>query len=357
MPDDGPLRGAPKSAKPSPFGKTTERIQRPIPASVPRTDLPSTPRPVPAAASTARPVSASVSTARPVSAAVLHSGPASTSRPDAPPASFQPPGTPMYSASVGELALLQLIPRLNTLSADRLERPHVDLEPVAIGAIELARLVHEPMLRARFRALPPSEFDPEWLELLEPLGWALWHIHRANLAASSALSAVVPVELSEAAVELERKMQTCVEYHLSDHPDAGPKVAFLRVGTGYRDLAGDLMGYAELYRDYRDELCHDRKNYREGDADEAVKLATRLFEALALGQGGDQHRLMLRDRTWTLLARCYDEIAATGRWLLRHDPNVSSFFPALRALGRAGALRKGLRPSNTLGLSPPPASI
>ncbi|HEU4410782.1 MAG TPA: hypothetical protein VFS43_36355 [Polyangiaceae bacterium] len=322
MPDDGHLRGAPKTARTSPFGKTTERIQRSGPLVPPR------------------------------------SGPPSSQRLPAAPSALQPAGTPMYDAVAGEQALLLLMPRLNTLSADRLERPRVDLENAAVGAIELARLVREPTLRARFRALPPSEFDPEWLDLLEPLAWALWHVHRADRAANAAVaSAVVPVDLSEAAVELERRMQTCVEYHLSDHPDAGPKVAFLRVGTGYRDLAGDLMGYAELYRDYRDELCHDRKNYREGDADEAVLLATRLFEALALGQGGDQHRLALRDRTWTLLARCYEEIAATGRWLLRHDPNVSSFFPPLHALGRSGGVRKVIRPSNALGLPPPPASL
>ncbi|HEU4537789.1 MAG TPA: hypothetical protein VFS00_26895 [Polyangiaceae bacterium] len=286
--DDAPLRGAAKTANPSTFGKATARIQR--------------------------------------------------------------PSTPMYDPVAGERALLQLMPRLNTLSADRLERPRFDLETVALGAIALARATREPNLRARFLALPPSEFDPEWLELLEPLAMALWHVQRTHLAVtgSSTAAAVVPVELSEAATELERRMQTCVEYHLADHPEAGPKVAFLRVGTGYRDLAGDLMGYAELYRDYRDELRYDRKHYREGDAEEAVRLATRLFEALAMGQGGDQHRIALRDRAWTMLSRCYDEVAVTGRWLLRHDANVGAMFPTLQSLGRAALARKGPRPPGGL---------
>jgi hypothetical protein len=278
--DDAPLRGAPKTERPSAFGKTTTRIQR--------------------------------------------------------------SGTPMYDPVTGEQALLQLMPRLNTLGADKLERPRVDLELVSLGAIALARAAREPNLRARFLALPPSEFDPEWLELLEPLAMALWHVQRKHLAltSSATAAAVVPVELSEAATELERRMQTCVEYHLSDHPEAGPKVAFLRVGTGYRDLAGDLMGYAELYRDYCDELRYDRKHYRESDAEEAVHLATRLFEALAMGQGGDQHRLTLRDRAWTLLSRCYEEVATTGRWLLRHDSNVGTVFPSLQAIGRSTPARK-----------------
>ena len=319
MADDSPLRGPPKNIRPSTFGKTTERIQRPV--------RPPPPPPVPAAT--------------PPSARAI---PVAARPPSSPPAPGPPSdgllrvvGTPMYDAIVGERALLHLMPRLNILSADQLEKPRGDLELVATGALGLARLIREPNLRARFRALPPSEFDPEWLDLLEPLAWALWHVHRTHQAASiSAAAVVVPVDLVEAATDLERRMQTCVEYHLADHPDAGPKVAFLRVGTGYRDLAGDLMGYAELYRDYGEELRHDRKHYRAGDAGEAVVLATRLFEALAMGQGGDQHRLTLRDRTWTLLSRCYEEVAATGRWLLRHDPNVMALFPTLHALGRLG---------------------
>ncbi len=350
MPDDGPLRGSPKAARSSAFGKTTERIQRgALPG--PRPTAPLTPGAVPTPdAAPALPVAApdfapaSPPRAAPVFAPVAPSRAAPASAPlvaaPPPPSPFARPAAPVYDAVVGEQALLSLMPRLNVLSADQLERPRADLELVALGALALARTVREPNLRARFRALPPSEFDPEWLELLEPLAWALWHVHRTHRALSAASAApVVPVDLSEAATELERRMQTCVEYHLADHPEAGAKVAFLRVGTGYRDLAGDLMGYAELYREHRDELCHDRKHYRAGDADEAVVLATRLFEAIAMGQGGDQHRLALRDRAWTLLARCYEEIVTTGRWLLRRDPFAGALFPSLQALGRPGGGR------------------
>lgn len=44
----------------------------------------------------------------------------------------------------------------------------------------------------------------------------------------------------------------------------------------------------------------------------------------------------MRDRAWTLLLRCYDEVAATGRWLLRHEPKVDAYFPSLHAAGRPG---------------------
>jgi hypothetical protein len=244
---------------------------------------------------------------------------------------------PAYDPASGEKALALVKPLLLALPADEIETPRLDLELAALTALNVARLVHEPSLLERFRAMPAAEIDREAVDRLEPFAWAAWHAHRAHqIAARSSSAAVVPVALAEAATELERRMQRCVEYHLADHPEAAAKVAFLRAGTGYRDLAGDLMGYAELYRDYVDELRHDRKQYRVGDADEAVRLATQLFETLAFAQGGVGQALSVRDRAWTLLLRCYDEVAATGRWLLRHEPKVDAYFPSLHSAGRPG---------------------
>ncbi|HEU4411880.1 MAG TPA: hypothetical protein VFS43_41955 [Polyangiaceae bacterium] len=245
------------------------------------------------------------------------------------------PEAPSYDAASGERALAQVGPLLMTLEPHEIESPRVDVELAALAALNVARLVREPSLLERFRSMPAAEFDREQVDRLEPLAWALWHAHRAHqVAALSASSAVVPVALAEAANELERRMQRCVEYHLADHPEAAAKVAFLRAGNGYRDLAGDLMGYAELYRAYRDELRHDRKQYREGDADEAERLAKQLFETLALAQGGIGQAASLRDRAWTLLSRCYDEVTSVGRWLLRHEPKVDAYFPSLHVVGR-----------------------
>jgi hypothetical protein len=247
------------------------------------------------------------------------------------------PAAPAYDAAAGEKALGQMQPLLSALPADEIETPRLDLELAALGALRVAHLVRDPSLRQRLQQMPGDEFDPTVLDQLEPLAWAAWHAHRAQQVANlSASKAVVPVALAEAATELEKRMQRCVEYHLEDHPQAGVKVGFLRSGSGYRDLAGDLMGYAELYRAYRDELSHDRKQYREGDADEAERLAKQLFETLAHSSGAAGRASSLRDRAWTLLARCYEEVAAAGRWLLRHEPKVDALFPSLHAASRVG---------------------
>jgi hypothetical protein len=250
------------------------------------------------------------------------------------------PGAPAYDPAAGEKALAEVGPHLMALEPHEVETPNVDLELAALAALNVARLVHEPSLRERFRSMPAAEFDREQLGRLEPLAWAAWYAHRAHqIASQSASAAVVPVALAEAATELERRMQRCVEYHLADHPAAAAKVAFLRSGQGYRDLAGDLMGYAELYREYVDELRHDRKQYREGDADEAEGLAKQLFEALARAQGGAGQAASLRDRAWTLLSQGYAEVAAAGRWLLRREPEVDRLFPLLHVAARSRPAR------------------
>ncbi|MCU0682129.1 MAG: hypothetical protein MUF34_07730 [Polyangiaceae bacterium] len=273
-------------------------------------------------------------------------------------APLKPAPAPAYDLAAGEKALAQMKPLLLALSNEEVETPRLDLELAAMAALNVARIVHDPSLVERFRLLPEGEFDRASIDRLEPLAWAAWQAHRAHQIASVSTSgAVVPVALVEAATELEKRMQRCVEYHLADHPEAAAKVAFLRAGSGYRDLAGDLMGYAELYRAYADELTHDRKQYRESDADEAVRLATQLFETLALAPGGLGQAVSLRDRAWTLLSQCYEEVAAAGRWLLRHEPKVDSLFPSLHAAGRSPQVRSrsGKTPESPPTVPPPAA--
>jgi hypothetical protein len=120
-------------------------------------------------------------------------------------------------------------PWLLALANDEVETPHLELATIA--ALNVARLVHEPSLLERFRSMPAGEFDREALDRLEPLAWAAWHANRAHQVASAAAStAVVPVALVEAATELEKRMQRCVEYHLYDNPATAATVAFLRGG-------------------------------------------------------------------------------------------------------------------------------
>src|SRR5688572_15478898 len=91
---------------------------------------------------------------------------------------------PAYDPASGEKALALVKPLLMALPADEIETPRLDLELAALTALNVARLVHEPSLLERFRAMPAAEFDREAVDRLEPFAWAAWHAHRAHQIAA-----------------------------------------------------------------------------------------------------------------------------------------------------------------------------
>ncbi|MFO7476920.1 MAG: hypothetical protein R6X03_00960, partial [Methyloceanibacter sp.] len=120
-----------------------------------------------------------------------------------------------------------------------------------------------------------------------------------------------------------------------DHPEAGPILNRLRPGIGYRDLAGDLMGYGQLQETYASLLAGDTKYYRATDAKEAAEVASRMLDIL-----GEQMTAQMRAardiiaRSWTLLQSTYDEVVAAGLFLERQDPRCASYYPSLVTASR-----------------------
>ena len=236
----------------------------------------------------------------------------------------------------GQAAYDAIQPLLATLDDDELMPINIDMGAAAIGAIGAAERAREPTLLARFQSLPASELDPEQIALLVTLGWATLHVVMRTQQARGQSRTMLPPALVESAVELETRMRVCCEYHLGDHPEVASELARLRPGQGYRDLAGDLLGYAEIYRRYREVLSLDVKHYRDTDEPEAVHTAEEIY--LLLGEvatAEPQITSIEARRVWTLLVRTYDDVAATGRWLLRREPSrAERLFPSLFTLGR-----------------------
>jgi len=242
-----------------------------------------------------------------------------------------------YDASLGQQSFEQLGPRLEGLDASRLARTNVDIEASIIAALAVARRVSEPALLARFQSLPAGEFDPTCLQTLGTAAWATWYALRQYSRESATSSeARLPASLVKQAAEVEQRMQQCAEYHLNDHPTAGPWLLALRPGTGHRDLASDLAGYADIHEQHADVLRHDRRHFREGDVALARELSARILQLLGDTLSPEarswQERLA---RCWTLLLSTYAEVSAAGSWLERKSPDVSRLFPSLHAVGRA----------------------
>lgn len=260
--------------------------------------------------------------------------------------------TPIFDPIQGKAAFESLIPRYKTMAPESLATLNADAARAAIAALGVAARANESELLVRFKSLPNKEFDAALVEQLPTIAWACWYAateEQKNRALAT--DAKLPAELVQKAIAMEARMQACCEYHLNDHPEVGPFLAMLRAGTGHQDLASDLLGYAGVYRDHWDALSSDKKHFRASDADDAVKLAEEML-ALLGARLSPEARLAADHltRAWTLLLDTYEEVASTGRWLLRHDPQANKVFPSLFSLVRTRRARK-----NAALEAPPPA--
>jgi hypothetical protein len=83
-----------------------------------------------------------------------------------------------------------------------------------------------------------------------------------------------------------------------------------------------------------------------------------MLDAATAGRSAeDQRKREVLSRAWTLLLKVYDEVAAAGRWLERHE-NAATLHPSLYAMGRKGRPRKARPTAPTPpapGGPPPPA--
>ncbi len=248
---------------------------------------------------------------------------------------------PAYDADVAKSAYTELLPTYNAMDPAEVMHVTADPELMAITAIGVsARLAKDP-LQDEMKTLPKDHFDPAAVALLPKAAWGLRYAVLATAKARAQSSeAAVPPDLVQRASEIEGRMQRCCEYHLSDEVAAMSELDRLRPGTGYRDVANDLLGYAALYETFDSILSKDTKNYRATDRADAIAVSNQIIEALAAAMGPDEVGAGdTQARAATYLLNIYEEVASAGRWIRRKSADVDSLFPSLIASGRAAAKR------------------
>jgi hypothetical protein len=159
---------------------------------------------------------------------------------------------------------------------------------------------------------------------------------QAEAAGAFATDAKVPAVVISTAVEIEARMQDLCQYKFKRDEQIRPLVDLLRPGTGHRDLAGDLIGYADIYDMRPEEVASDTTNYRPTDAAEARRLAGEIYAHIAASmtpKAREAYTLLLR--AWTLLFEVYTEVQRVGLYLLRCDPGRDERFPSLYAVARS----------------------
>jgi hypothetical protein len=241
----------------------------------------------------------------------------------------------VFDPEKGQAALGKLMPELEGLVDSQLDHLTVDLQDAAFIALGVADFCTDPQVRRLFELLPEKLFDIEHLNRLPDLGWCAWHAQNEFLTAlSTSTKAKVPIDLVERSSERRNRMFRVVDYYLGNDPVDGPEVASIRAGTGYKDTANDLVRLAKLYTLREARIRRDTENYLDTDAADARSDSTEIMRHLNTTGSEAARWADTKLRAWTLLRICYDEVAASGRYIFRHDSRQEKF-PSLFASTRS----------------------
>lgn len=247
----------------------------------------------------------------------------------------------------GRDAFERIEPLLAQVDDDTLAPMSTSVTGAAMAAIAVSKLVMEPAMYATFQrlaALEDFDFDMRHVDGLADLAWGTLYVAKETARLRHALTrSRLPDDLVQEATAIKARMQSCCEYHLIDHPEAGTEVERLRAGRGHRDLALDLLGYADLYQRYQPVVATDSKHYRASDAADALRLSKELFGLLGDALIERERSVSAQlNRAWTLLVDSYNEVRTVGHFLFRRDPvTADQMFPSLFAVGRAPQTRRG----------------
>ena len=243
-----------------------------------------------------------------------------------------------------------MTPRMNALAKDQLSLLNVDAQESAIIALSVSRFLAEPEPGARFALLHAKTFAPAHLADLATIALAVSHAYvELQSARAQTSEARLPVSLVDAASEVKERMLECTEYLFKRHAVLSREITSIRLGSGYRDLASDLIRLARVYEDNKATVEKDPLNYRAADAAEARTRAQEILTTLGEAQSAEEKRCVASlTRAWTLLRTTYDEVQAAGYFLYRHEEPEAKF-PSLYASSGAGRPKKAREPA------PPPA--
>jgi hypothetical protein len=262
-----------------------------------------------------------------------------------------------YDPAKAKTALATLLPRLTAHAEDALLVPRLDARGAALAALGVHALTTQASpLRARFESQHAAgEFEVSNLDLLRDTAFVVLLTYaQAEAAGAFATDVKVPAATIADAVAREARMQELCEYKFKRDAEIRPILDMLRPGTGYRDLAGDLIGYADIYDRRPDEVASDTTNYDPTDAAEARRLAGEIYAHIAASmtpKAREAYTLLLR--AWTLFFQVYTEVQKVGLYLLRFDPKSNERFPSLYAVARAPRSR-GKKAADSGGTGTPP---
>jgi hypothetical protein len=227
-----------------------------------------------------------------------------------------------------------------------LRRANTSVDKCIVFGAATGRVVQQPEVLARFAVLPAAEFDVHHVLRLEQIALAAWHARVSLRSALVTAGVKIPESVMNDGMALKQLMIKVIEYNLGHDEDVVAELRDIREGTGYVDLASDLVRLVALYQAHAQALAVDVRHYKATDADLAGRTAQAIHQVLGDGRNVSarywNHYLT---RAWSLLVITYGEVSAAGRWLFRHE-NGEERFPSLYTVGRQ---RRSRRPDQDEG--------
>lgn len=237
-------------------------------------------------------------------------------------------------------ALVKLTSELDGLARETLAPIRLDIQIAAAVAHNVARRDKDPTRRKRLEELAKSGgLPPNLLDRVTDLALTTWYTrHQQQMATALKSNASVAPQVVKDAQTLRGRMLRMLEHYFDDDAAIAARVTVIRRGTGLQDLANDLQALADIYLqpEVRVLLAKDVKHYQEHDPVTARRLAEQIFEGLGLLARGESARWAdLAQRSWTLLARAYDDLRALGSFTFRQTEDTSVTYPSLFSATRS----------------------
>jgi hypothetical protein len=251
------------------------------------------------------------------------------------------PSAPVIEISTAEQAYRGLESRFQAIPKEKLAVVNVDMQVAAVFALGVSEIVQAPEVRPRFAKLAKAlDFDDRHVADLPQIALAAWYArHRFMMMAATRSAVQVPEAIVEEATALRARMLRLLEYWMMDDPAVLAELAAIRQGTGYQDLANDLIALGSLYGRFGETLAQDKKLYQPGDAASAARLAGTILHNLGLAATAEQNEwAAMQPRAWTLLLDTYEEVRRAARFLLGREMGESRF-PSLVLASRGSTSR------------------
>lgn len=266
-----------------------------------------------------------------------------------------PPKSAATTPDSAEEALALLMPRLLEIEASAVSQPRNDVRAAASFVLsEIVPRVNEVGLNRRLQSfLPAAEFDFSAVADLKPAAQACL-ASQAQLASSTAQTATVrlPIELLDEATRVKQRMLKVCTYHFGEDTQLGAEVSAIRLGTGYLDLAQDLLRLGALYKQNAATLALDGRYYDGQDGARASALSARITSELRQAPSANSAR-DLAWRAYAFLAERYEEVASACRFLERKTDGEQRF-PSLRVATSQGRKRPQTKDDAAPGPEPEP---